>query len=161
MTLDPARHWLAAGITGLARQREWDAVATADGPGVVGEDAVFVALADNRFVVEHAADDFSPEPLGAALADSIEAPYRALALRRPEFWVVGASAIEVFELGDVRGDVLEVVRDESGTGVRVDGIPSLDAMPELERRGASRSPFYVVRASRLVESLFEVEVEPL
>mgnify|MGYP006173798901 CR=1 FL=1 len=29
-SLDPAREWLAAGITGLARGREWDAVATAE-----------------------------------------------------------------------------------------------------------------------------------
>ena len=28
--IDPGSHWLEAGITGLARQREWDAVATAD-----------------------------------------------------------------------------------------------------------------------------------
>ncbi len=28
MPLDPGRHWLAAGITGIPRQREWDAVAT-------------------------------------------------------------------------------------------------------------------------------------
>jgi hypothetical protein len=160
--LDPGRHWLAAGITGLARQREWDVVATVDGPGTVGDEAVFVALPDGRLVVEEGPPGFSPVLLAKALADSIEMPYRALAVRRPELWVVGASALEVIELGlDLRGHVVEVVRDDSGVSVRVDGMPSLHPVPELERRGESRSPTYVARASRLGGTLFEVEVEPL
>jgi hypothetical protein len=45
--------------------------------------------------------------------------------------------------------------------VRLDGMPSLHVVPELERRGESRSSSYVARASRLAGTLFEVEVEPL
>ena len=36
MPVDPGRHWLEAGITGIARQREWDAVVTVDGARVAG-----------------------------------------------------------------------------------------------------------------------------
>ena len=49
--LDPGSHRLEAGITGLARQREWDAVATADAPGLPGDEAEFVALSDGRLLV--------------------------------------------------------------------------------------------------------------
>jgi hypothetical protein len=162
MSLDPSRQWLAAGITGLARAREWDVVVTADAPEAIGEEAEFVALPGGRILVASGVAGFEAEPLAVALAASIQAPYRALAVRRPEFWVVGAFAIEIIELGtDLRGDVVEVVRDDSGVSVRVDGMPSLHPVPELERRGESRSPSYVARASRLSGTLFEIEVESL
>ena len=69
MPLDPGRDWLAAGITGLQRQREWDAVATADAAGTPGDGGrVRRARATARFVVESggAAD---PAPFAAALGD--------------------------------------------------------------------------------------------
>ena len=89
MPLDPGKDWLAAGITGLPRQREWDAVATVEASGAPGEEASFVALADGTFVVEAAPDDFDPVPLAAALEPRIAPPYRAVAHRRPEVWAVG------------------------------------------------------------------------
>src|SRR5438105_4935299 len=158
MSLDPSRHWLAAGITGLARAREWDAVATADGPGSAGDEAEFVALPDGRFLVESEGRGFDPAPLASALAGSIEPPYRALAVRRPELWVVGALRVELVELArEPRGDVIEVVSDEGGVRVRVDGLPSLEHLPQLERIGERRSAAYVVRARRLDGRLYEVE----
>ena len=159
--VDPGEHWLEAGITGLARQREWDAVATSDGPGSPGDEAAFVVLADGRTLVETAPDGFDPQPLASALDGQLERPYRALALRRPELWVVGASAIETAELSAERGDALEVVRTAEGVSIRVDGIPSGASLPELEELGAARFPTFVVRAHRLVDALFEVEIEPL
>jgi hypothetical protein len=154
--------WLPAGITGLARRREWDAVATADAPGTPEAEAQFVLLPDGRVLIEDAPPGFDPEPLVAALETSIEGPYRAVAVRRPELWVVGATSISVTELGrDPRGDSVEVVRDEGGVSTRVDGLPTLDQLPELEQIGGARAETYVVRARRLVDLLFEVEVEPL
>jgi hypothetical protein len=162
MPFDPSRQWLAAGITGLARHREWDAVATVDAPGVAGDEVEFVALPDGRVLVEATTSELDPAPLAGALAGSLESPYRALAVRRPELWVVGALALDVVELAaDARGDSVEVVRDDAGLRVRVDGLPSLDAFRELERIGAARAPSYVVRAQRLDGALFEVEVEAL
>jgi len=76
MPLDPGREWLAAGITGLQRQREWDAVATADGDGTPGDEVEFVALDDGTFVLE-SGGGADPAPFAAALGDSIATPYRA------------------------------------------------------------------------------------
>ena len=52
MPVDPGRHWLEAGITGIARVREWDAVVTVSASGVPGDEAEFVALPDGRLVGE-------------------------------------------------------------------------------------------------------------
>jgi hypothetical protein len=158
MPLDPAREWLAAGITGLARGREWDAVVLADAPGTAGEELEFVALPDGRLLAE--AGD--PMPLAAALAGAIEPPYRAVAVCREAVWAVGARSIRVLELGaESGGDAVEVVRTADGISLRVDGIPSTLPVPELEALGASRFATFVVRAHRLAGNLFEVEVEAL
>ena len=61
--VDPGPHWLEAGITGLSRQREWDAVATADAPGEPGDEAELVVLADGRVLVEHGPSGLDPTPL--------------------------------------------------------------------------------------------------
>jgi hypothetical protein len=160
--VDPGNHWLEAGITGLARQREWDAVATVEAPGAPGDEAEFVALADGRVLVDAGPAGFDCEPLAAALEGSIERPYRALALRRPELWTIGARSIAVAELQrDPDGDVLELVRTADGVTLQIDGLPSLTHMPELEELGAARFPTFVVRVQRLEGKLFEVEVEPL
>jgi hypothetical protein len=162
MSLDPSRQWLAAGITGLARQREWDAMVTVSAPGAGGDEVEFVVLPDGALVVEATTSQVDPALLADALAGAVEPPYRALGVRRPELWVVGALALEVVSIGrDVRGDSVEVVRDEAGARIRIDGLPSLDAMPELERLGEARAQSYVVRAQRLAGQHFEVEVEPL
>ncbi len=162
MPLDPGRHWLAAGITGIPRQREWDAVATTQGPGSPGDEAEFVVLRDGRVLVEAAPSAFDAAPLAMALAGSVEPPYRAVARRRPELWAVGARTIRVLELPrDRQGDLIEVVRNADGLSIRVDGLPSLASVPELEELGAARFATFVVRAERLTEALFEVEVEPL
>lgn len=160
--LDPGRHWLPAGITGLARQREWDAVATFEGPGAEGDEVEFVALPDGRYLVETATASVDPAPLGEALARSLEPPYRAVGVRRSDLWAVGACAIEVLELArDPGGDTVEIVSSGDGVTMRVDDLPSARGLPELERLGEARGPAYVVRAARIDGPLFEVEVEAL
>jgi hypothetical protein len=160
-SLDPARQWLAAGITGLARGREWDAVATVEGAGTPGDEVVFVALADGRLLAgESAGADL--EAMAGALAGAIDPPYRAVALRQDELWAVGAVAIDVLELReDPGGDFVELVRTDEGLSTRVDDAPSARPFVELERLGESRASTYVVRASRLDGRLFEIEVEAL
>ena len=162
MPLDPGRHWLEAGITGIARQREWDAVKLVEAPGTAGEEVEFVALLDDRILVESGPDGFDPAPMAAALHGSIEPPYRAVARRRPEVWAIGARSIRTLELPDApTGDALEVVQNTEGLLARVDGMPTAARLPELEELGRTRFPSFVVRARRLTDSLFEVEVEPL
>jgi hypothetical protein len=137
--LDPGRHWLEAGITGLARPREWDAVATVETPGTSGDEALFVALPDGSLLVEASPSGFDAHPFADALDESVDRPYRAVAVRRPELWVVGACAIDVAELAD----------DPGGDEV------------QLEQLGSARFATHVVRAHRLRGRLFEVAVEPL
>ena len=161
LPVDPGRHWLEAGITGLARQREWDAVATADAPGSPGDEAEFVALTDGRILVDAGPDGFDPEPLAAALEGAIGRPYRAVGLRREELWAVGASTIETAELPFERGSEYELVRSADELSLRIDGVPTAASVRELERLGEGRSATYVVRAKRLAHGLFEIEVEPL
>lgn len=161
--LDPARHWLAAGITGLARQREWDAVATVASPGEEGDEVEFVALPDGRLLHEEGAPTGADlRTLSASLEGSLEPPYRAVAVRRRDLWAVGACAIEVVELDDdPGGGRVELVRTGEGVSSRIDDRPTTRPLPELERLGEPRAETYVVRATRLEGRLFEIEVEPL
>lgn len=164
MPLDPGSHWLEAGITGLARQREWDVVATAEAPGTPGDEAQFVALGDGRLLVEDGPADFDPVPLGGALEGAIEAPYRAVAVRRSEQWAVGACTIEVVRLEpDPRGDELELTWDGSSLALVVDGVPAGSSNADaLERLAAAREDGpYAAHAQRLEGSLWEVRVLPL
>jgi hypothetical protein len=162
--IDPGDHWLEAGITGLARQREWDAVATSAAPGRTGDEVGFVALADGRLLVEVAPDGFDPEPFAAALAGAIERPYRALAVRRTDVWAVGATAIEVARLDpDPRGDNLELTWDGAALALVVDGMPGdpSDAAA-LERLASAReSASYAAQAGRLDGALWEILILPL
>ncbi len=162
MPLDPGRHWLEAGITGIPRQREWDAVTLVEAPGSAGDEVEFVALPDDRILMESGPDGFDPAPLSVALQGSIETPYRAVARRRPDVWAIGALSIRTLELpGAPHGDALEVVQNAEGLLARVDGMPSAARFPELEELGRTRFASFVVRARRLTDALFEVEVEPL
>lgn len=160
-SLDPARQWLAAGITGLARGREWDAIATAEGAGAPGDEATFVALADGRLLPEAGAGA-DLQAMANALSGAIDRPYRAVARRQEELWAVGAVSIDVIELdGDPGGDAVEIVRTDEGLSTRIDDVPTTRPLPELERLGEARAASYVVRAGRLDGRLFEVEVEAL
>src|SRR5262245_4104123 len=139
MPLDPSREWLAAGITGLQRQREWDTVATTVVDGVAVDEIAFVALPDGTFVFESggAAD---PTPFTDALRDDIDPPYRALAVRRPDVWAVGAVSIEVDRLEpDPRGTELELTWSGSELRLTIDDLPADPSRAEaLERIARTR-----------------------
>lgn len=156
---DPGPHWGEVGIHGLHRHREWDLVATVDAPDLAGDEAWFVVLEDGRVIVETATAD--PSELREAVA--LAPPFRAHAVRRDGgLWVVGARRIETLELtDDPGGDSVELAWDGSERTVRIDGEPTLAGVPELERLGASRHRAYVVTATRLVASDWEVAVAPL
>ena len=160
MPIDPGRDWLAAGITGLQRQREWDAVATVDVEGTPGDELAFVALADGTFVLESDGPG-DPAPFAAALRDGIAAPYRALAIRRPEIWAVGAVAIDVARLDpDPPGGELELTWDGAAPTLTVDDLPADPARASaLERIASGReSGPYAAHAHRLRGDLWELSV---
>jgi hypothetical protein len=150
-----------AGIHGLHRLREWDAVATVESPPLHGERAVFVALADGTLVVEEGDGDFAP------LAETVEAqlapPYRAEAVRRhEELWAVAARAIDVVELAeDPSGDEVTLTVRGGERELLVDGARTFGSIPTLERLAEGRFDAYALRAARLDGDLWEVEVSPL
>jgi hypothetical protein len=159
--MDPGSNWLASGITGLARRRQWDAVATADAPGMPGEEAEFVALADGRLLVDAGPDGFDAAPLAAALEGALDLPYRALAVRRPELWAVGASTIEAVRLDpEPRGEELELTWDGATLSLLIDGMPADPSNAgALERLAAQREDgSYAAHGSRLDGDLFEISV---
>jgi hypothetical protein len=160
MPLDPAREWLAAGITGLSRGREWDAVATLEGAGAPGDEVRFVELPDGTLVLE-AGDGLDLAPFAAALRSSISPPYRALAVRRPELWAVGAVALDVQRLDpDPRGNELQLTWDGSRLELTIDGVPADPAQASaLERIASVRvSGAYAAHAHRIHDDLWELSV---
>lgn len=160
MPLDPGREWLAAGITGLQRQREWDVVATAEGDGASGDEVEFVALADGTFVVE-SGGGVDTAAFATALAESIEAPYRALAVRRSDVWAVGAVAIDVERLDpDPRGDELELTWNGSELLLTIDDLPAEPSQAAaLERIADARvGGAYAAHAHRVRGDLWELSV---
>jgi hypothetical protein len=160
MPLDPGRDWLAAGITGIPRQREWDAVATVQGPGVSGNEVQFVVLPDGALVVENDRS-FDVTPFAAALEGQLDAPYRAIALRRDDVWAVGARRIEVVPLDpDPDGDDLELTWDGSAHTLALDGaLASPSRATALEQVAAGRvKGSYSAHAHRLDGDLWEILV---
>ena len=93
---DTTPRWGEAGIHGVPRPREWDAVVLATAPHD-GDWLSFVALPDGTLVTESEdASDDALSPLAAALETSVQPPYRAEAVKRGENqFAVAARRIEV------------------------------------------------------------------
>jgi hypothetical protein len=128
-----------------------------------GDELEFVALADGRLLVEegYAAD---LEALAAALAGSLEPPFRAVAVRHDELWAIGGSKIDVVQLDpDPNGDDLELSWDGSTLSLAADGIPvDVGRAEALEQLAAERQRGpYAARARRLEDDLFELSILPL
>ena len=120
------------GVHGVPRARRWDVVASARAE-VPGDEVHFAALPDGTLVVDEEVPDGSLTPLAEAIETTLNAPYRAEAVKREDgVWAVGASRIRVREIPDAEADELELVEDGN-----------------------------VVIGSRLDGDLFEIEVTPL
>jgi hypothetical protein len=160
---DTRPRWGETGIHGVARPREWDAVATAEAPELDRDTLAFVVLPDGSLLLDDDVDAAAVEPLADALEQAVPPPYRAEAVRRDgETWAVAARAIEVVQLpDDVDGDEVVVASSHGETTLTVDGEQAFGSVAELERVGARRHESYVVRAQRLDETLWEVAVTPL
>ena len=152
--------WMETGIHGVPRERRWDAVVAVDAEGVEGDRVCFVALPDDTLVVEGGGD---VDALAAALDDTIKPPYRAEATRRSESqWAVGLRRVQIVELpDDPEGDevVLTVAGDERT--LTVDGMRVFGSVAALEGVGQTRGKSYVVQATRLDGTVWEVEATPL
>lgn len=162
--LEPGRDvapWHQAGVHGVARPRQWDAVSSVEAD-LPGDTVSFVALEDGTLVVEEDVPDDALAPLADAVELSIAAPYRALATRKSEtVWAVAANKIVVAELSDeIGGDTVEIAVQEGAQTVLVDGAETFGSLRSLEALAAGL-PAYVIRADRIDGDLWEVEVSPL
>jgi hypothetical protein len=145
------------GIHGIPRERQYDAVASIDAPGVEGDSARFVGLEDGTLLLEEGDGDLAP--LADAIEQEIQRPYRATAVRRSETtWAVAAHRLRVVQLPEPGGDEVELAVVDGTQTLIVDGTRSFGTIPELERLVDGDA---VIRAARLDGNLWEVRVDPL
>jgi hypothetical protein len=150
-------------VHGIPREREWDAVASAVAPDLPGEELDFVALEDGTLVVDQDAPDDSLSPLADALSGQIRPPYHAYAFwQQEDVWAVAAKRVAVIEvLEDVPGDEVELAVNNGTRTVVVDGEQSTAEIPSLETFAGQQFGSFVLHASRLDDTLWEVTVLPL
>jgi hypothetical protein len=159
--VDTTPSWGVTGIHGVPRQRRWDAVATAEAPGLSGDRVHFVALPNGDLVVDEDEPPDTLGPLAEAVEASVRPPYRAEAVRQAEdVWGVAASSIRV-ETFEAAGDELELVSTAEDRVLTVDGARVFGSEQALERVGEAEGRHYVVRATRLDGDLWEIEANPL
>jgi hypothetical protein len=153
--------WNQAGVHGVPRPREWDAVVTAEAE-LPGDGVHFVALADGTLIVDEDVPDDALTPLADAVESQLNPPYRAEATRRGErIWAVGARKISVARVTDqIGGDTIELAVQDGERTVLVDGALALGSFASLESLAAGMAS-YVIRADRLDGDLWEVAVLPL
>jgi hypothetical protein len=147
---------------GVPRPRRWEVVVPAEAPRLRGDAVHFVTLADGTVVVDEDEPDDAVTPLADAVEASLEAPYRAEAVRRSEAsWTVGASRIRVVEQEGLDGEEVELTSVQGERTLRVDGRPAAHRAAGLEAVGRGVGADYVVRARRVDGDLWEVEATPL
>lgn len=145
------------GIHGVPRERQYDAVVTADAPDVEGAGARFVALEDGSLLLEEGDGDLTP--LADAIEQEVRRPYRATAVRRGDTqWAVAARRLRVIELPEPGGDEVELAIRRDERTLVVDGNRAFGTLPELEAFAEGDA---VIRASRLDANLWEIRVDPL
>jgi hypothetical protein len=159
--LDNTPKWGEVGIHGVARPRRWDAVATAEAPGLSGGELHFVALPNGDLVVDEDAPPDTLTPLAEALEQGIDPPYRAEAVRQEDdVWAVAGRRLRV-EQFEAAGERLELVSTADGHTLTVDGAREFGSVPTLERIGHEQGEHHVVRATRLDGDFWEIEADPL
>jgi hypothetical protein len=159
--VDTTPNWGVAGIHGVPRQRRWDAVATAEAPGLEGDELHFVALPNGDLVLDEDEPTDALKPLAEAIEAMLQPSYRAEAVRQEDdVWGVGASGIRV-ESFEAVGEELELVTTADERVLTVDGSRAFGSEQALERLGEAEGREYVVRATRLDGDLWEIEANPL
>jgi hypothetical protein len=138
--------------------REWDASAVVEAPGLEGDRIEFTTIPAGDVIVSEETGDADVSPLADAVERRVDPPYRAIATRQKgDLWGVGARRIAVAQIPFPTGDKLDLSRNGSDTGFRVDGEPSDAAIPpELTDLGAAVGASYFVEALRIDGDLWEV-----
>ena len=148
-------------VNGIPRDREWDGVASAEAPGLPGQRVDFVALADGTLVVDEDLPDGALEPLANAL--EVTPPYHGVALRRDgDVWSVAARRVDIVEIPeDVPGDEVDMVVNDGRRTVLLDEAEAHAEIPTLESFAGQRFGSFVLHASRLDDTQWEVTILPL
>jgi hypothetical protein len=159
---DTRPRWGEAGIHGIHRFREWDALVRVTGVKLDVDEVRFVALDDGTLVVD-GDEDLDLAPLAEAIEQELQLPYRAHAVRADnDAWTAAAEAIELVELPrELEGEQLELTVRQGERMLIVDGAPAFGDTSELDQLGAERGDDYVVQASRVDGDLWDVRVLPL
>jgi hypothetical protein len=151
--------WDDAGIHGLHRQREWDAVMTveADAPG---DELAYVVL-DDTVVIE--SDGDLPDDVTGAFDGRLEPPYRVVGVRRGEaLWALGARQIETAVVPGLEGDDIALAVGEEGTTFHVDGAQRFGSMPALEDLARDRGlDYFALQAERVDGDVWELRITAL
>ncbi len=157
--------WFAGTLDVLhgGRPRRWDAVATAEAPGLDGDEIEFSVLPDGTVLVDDAVPEGALATLADALEQSLSPPYRAVAVRRAgDLWGVAGNRIEVIEVPeDVPGDTVSLAVQDGERTLLLDDRPAWESIPTLEAYGAASHAEFVLRAERLDGDLWAVKVNPL
>jgi hypothetical protein len=157
--IDTTPRWGGPGVHGIPRMREWDATAVAEAPDLDADEVTFATLPDGTLIVDGEEDCV---PLADALETQLPPPYRAWAVRRNETqWAVAGRTIEVAELPDATGDVVDLTVRDGERSLVVDGMPTFGGVPSLERLAGARYDAYVAHAERLDGDFWDVRVTPL
>ena len=150
-------------VHGIPRDREWDAMASAEAPDLHGDKLEYVALEDGTLIVDEDFPEDALTPLADALEGQIRAPYHGYALRQEgDVWSVAAKRVQIVEIPeDVPGDEVEMTLHDGSQTVVVDGADSSAGIPSLEAFASQQFGSFVLHASRLDDTLWEVTVLPL
>jgi hypothetical protein len=145
------------------KPRRWDAVGTAEVPGLAGQMLDFTALPDGTLLVEDELSDDALSPLVEVVEQAVEPPYRARAVRSEgDLWAVAANAIQVVEVtAEVPGDTVSLAVQDGERTLLIDERPAWESIPALEQHGAAAHADFVLSAERLDGNLWAVEVNPL
>jgi hypothetical protein len=162
--LDP-RHpfWQVAGIHGVARAREWDAVVATLAPELPGEELDFVVLEDGTLIVDLDLPDDALSPVADALDQALEAPYHAYAHRREgDVWVAAAIVVDIVAIEEeIDGDSIEVVSRDGERMTVIGGELTNRRIVPLEELAEEDFESYFLEASRIDATLWEVTVNAL
>jgi hypothetical protein len=145
------------------RPRRWEAVATAEAPGLEGDQLEFTALPDGTLLVDEDLPEGALAPLAEAVEQSLSAPYRAQAVRTEgDVWGVAANPIDVIEASEeIAGDTVSLAVQGAERTLLVDERPVWTDIPTLEAYARERHDDFVLHAERLDGELWWVRVNPL
>jgi hypothetical protein len=145
------------------KPRRWDAVGTAEAPGLPGDTLEFTTLPDGTVLVEDELPDDALLPLVQVVEQEVVPPYQARAVRSEgDLWAVAANAIQVVELtAEIPGNTVSLAVQDGERTLLVDERPAWESIPALEQYGAAVHADFVLSAERLDGTLWSIEVNPL